>query len=173
MGFPHDLERPGCCNCKLAADRFQRCIFLSVSFSSSFLILILFFFYFLFFFILFFFFFFFFFLFFFCHHYSSLWFLFPGWFWVLAPPVRLMGLVPWTSQKGYCAKSIHILLSLSAPPSCGIIVMTEFILCQCILYLNIQVKSMSKALVEISRAMNKYQDDYSLKYGILNQQPPF
>lgn len=31
----------------------------------------------------------------------------------------------------------------------------------------------SKALVEISRAMNKYQDDYSLKYGILNQQPPF
>lgn len=50
MDFPHDLERPGCCNCKLAADRFQRCIFLSASFSSSFLILILFFFYLFFFF---------------------------------------------------------------------------------------------------------------------------
>lgn len=59
MGFPHDLERPGCCNCKLAADRFQRCIFLSVSFSSSFLILI-FVFLFIFYFFLFYFFFFFF-----------------------------------------------------------------------------------------------------------------
>lgn len=41
-------------------------------------------------------------------------------------PCQTDGSGPWPSQKGYCAKSIHILLSVSAPPSCGIIVMAGF-----------------------------------------------
>lgn len=82
MGFPHDLERLGCCNCKLAADRFQRCIFLSVSFSSSFLILILFFFYFLFFYFIFYFFILFYFFFFFS-------------FFLLPPLFVSLVFVPW------------------------------------------------------------------------------
>jgi hypothetical protein len=63
------------------------------------------------------------------------------------PPCQTDGPGPLAFPKGILRKSLHILLCVSAPPSCGIMVTTGFIFCQCILYLYFQV---TEGLITIS-----------------------